>query len=51
MSTIRLSDKTKKRFDKIQATLSARIGKNVSQDKTQELLIELWEQEEAGVNP
>lgn len=50
-STIRIEDDSKERFDKVQVQVTAKLQRMATQDDTIKELLDLWEQQEAGVQP
>jgi hypothetical protein len=49
VKTLRISDNIKTRFDAIQRTESARLNRTLDQTATLEILVDNWEEKEAGV--
>jgi len=51
MQTIKLSNATKIRFDKVQATLSKIKNRKVDQNETMSVLLDLWETSQTETKP
>lgn len=49
MKNISVEEKTKQRFDDVQITESGNKSKRLNQNETMKVLLDLWEQVEAGV--